>query len=174
MELDLEQQLMELSKREGLNPSIIERALLIAKKAHCSKKRATGEPFINHPLRVALRIASSNIKEKEPLIIIALLHDVLEEVEENYREPLEREIHVTFGKEIFERVLLLTREEGEDYFEYLDRVKKDKLAAIVKYFDVLDNLQSLPSNWSKEKIEKKLKEWKTALRVLGELREELE
>src|SRR5438876_618054 len=55
----------------------IERAYGLAKKAHTGVLRRSGEPYIQHPLEVALLLADMRIDADG--IIAALLHDVVED-----------------------------------------------------------------------------------------------
>ena len=69
---------------------LLERALALAAAAHAGQKRASGEPYIVHPLQVALLLADLSL----PVDIIAagLLHDVIEDT----NVPAE-EIEAQFG-----------------------------------------------------------------------------
>jgi len=58
---------------------LLEKAFLFIEKAHKKQIRKTGEPFINHPLRVALIL--SQMKLGVDAVIAGLLHDVVEDTE---------------------------------------------------------------------------------------------
>ena len=51
----------------------IEKALQIAARAHEGQKDKDGQPYILHPLRVM------NAVEDEPVKVVAVLHDVIED-----------------------------------------------------------------------------------------------
>ena len=55
--------------------SIIERAYRAADEAHRGQKRKSGEPYIIHPLNVALILAELELDKES--IIAGLLHDVI-------------------------------------------------------------------------------------------------
>ena len=57
--------------------SLIERAYMTAKNAHMDQRRKSGEPYIIHPLCVAIILAELEL-DKET-IIAGLLHDVVED-----------------------------------------------------------------------------------------------
>jgi len=81
----------QLSKKASPeNLPLLERALSLAAAAHAGQKRASGEPYIVHPLQVALLLADLSL----PVDIIAagLLHDVIEDT----NVPAE-EIEAQFG-----------------------------------------------------------------------------
>lgn len=74
--------------------------------------------------------------EKYSLLkISAYLHDILEDT--SVGEGFIRE---NFGDEILEIVGHLTREDDETYFEYIQRVKDNEWARIVKVADIKFNL----------------------------------
>ena len=54
-------------------------AFNLADKAHAPQKRASGEPYILHPLAVATILA--NLQIDATTVIAALLHDVVEDTE---------------------------------------------------------------------------------------------
>ncbi|MBK7172816.1 MAG: bifunctional (p)ppGpp synthetase/guanosine-3',5'-bis(diphosphate) 3'-pyrophosphohydrolase [Bacteroidales bacterium] len=56
----------------------VREAFELAKEAHSTMRRRSGEPYIYHPLEVA-RIVAENIGLGETAIICALLHDVIED-----------------------------------------------------------------------------------------------
>ena len=71
----------------------IEKAYNLAKKAHGDQKRKSGEPYIIHPLWVAIILA--DLEMDKETIIAALLHDVVEDtrIGEDY-------IKEEFGEEV--------------------------------------------------------------------------
>ena len=103
-------------------------ATLVAKLAHCGQTDKSGEPYINHPITVATYLEDPKLK------VIAVLHDIIEDTCVTYED-----LYSVFGKETADHVLLLTRKHDEDYFEYIDRVKKDPVATKVKLADLHHN-----------------------------------
>ncbi len=73
--------------------SLIEKAYQIAKKAHEGQVRKSGEPYIIHPLCVAIILADLEL-DKET-IVAGLLHDVLEDT-----SMTSDEIKEIFGEEV--------------------------------------------------------------------------
>lgn len=76
---------------------IIERAYVVAERAHSGQVRKSGEPYITHPLAVAEIIAQMGLPDT--VIAAALLHDVVEDTE----YPLET-LREEFGDEVAEFV----------------------------------------------------------------------
>ncbi len=89
-------ELFEQVKSYNNNPEdlkILEKAFAVAKRAHGYQTRASGEPYITHPLKVALILAG--IKMDIPTVTAAILHDVIEDTEVG-----EDSVTDMFGKEI--------------------------------------------------------------------------
>ena len=73
--------------------ALIERAFTYAQEAHRAQTRASGEPYISHPLKVAEFLADLGFDA--PTVAAALLHDVLEDTQKT-KEDLEKQ----FGHEV--------------------------------------------------------------------------
>ena len=73
--------------------SMIEKAYKVASEAHEGQKRKSGEPYIIHPLCVAIILADLEL-DKET-IVAGLLHDAVEDTWMTYEE-VEKE----FGSEV--------------------------------------------------------------------------
>ena len=56
---------------------LIQRAYLVAREGHAGQSRASGEPYINHPLNVAALL--TELQLDDTTIAAALLHDVVED-----------------------------------------------------------------------------------------------
>ena len=72
-------------------------AYLLGAEAHDGQTRATGEPYIYHPLAVARILAEMHMDQKS--IISAILHDVIEDTK--YDKTL---LENRFGSEVAELV----------------------------------------------------------------------
>lgn len=101
---------------------------LVASMAHRGQVDKMGTAYINHPRAVASFLDTETEKT------VALLHDVLEDT-----FLKEQDLRPVFGEMITDAVVTLTRLSGEDYFVYIDRVKKNPLAVRVKLADLRHN-----------------------------------
>tara|TARA_B100001113_G_scaffold74343_1_gene57845 strand:+ start:3938 stop:6064 length:2127 start_codon:yes stop_codon:yes gene_type:complete len=75
----------------------IEKAFVVAKKAHSGQKRKSGENYITHPLDAAIYLADYNLDHET--IMAAILHDVVEDTEISLEE-----LGKDFGKTVAELV----------------------------------------------------------------------
>ncbi len=121
------------------------RVISLASEAHNGQERkVTGTPYISHPFSVASIV--SNYTDNEEIIIAALLHDVIEDVDKDgYRE---QDITDTFGQRVADLVLDVSEDKSLPYDErkkeYLDRVKElDQDALLIKYADLYHNTLSI-------------------------------
>ncbi len=138
------------------NLEFIEKALRFAVSAHEGQNRASGEPYILHPLGVAC-ILAEDLKLDEPSIVAALLHDVLEDTDVTYEEMLS-----IFGEEVVNLVdgvtkltkisdstslKGLTKEErqAENLRKIFLAMAKDLRVIFIKLADRLHNMRTLSS-----------------------------
>ena len=75
-------------------------AYLFGAQAHEGQSRASGEPYIYHPIAVARILAEMRMDHKS--IIAAILHDVIEDT-----PTVKEQILETFGEEVAELVAFL-------------------------------------------------------------------
>jgi len=111
--------------------STLEKAISIATAAHANQKDKAGADYINHPLRVMS--AGKTTDEK----IVGVLHDVVEDSEWTF-DLLKAE---GFSMEILAALKCLTKlSDNESYERFIDRVKSNPLAIVVKLNDLADNM----------------------------------
>ncbi|KKT57214.1 MAG: GTP pyrophosphokinase [Candidatus Giovannonibacteria bacterium GW2011_GWC2_44_9] len=142
---DYEKQLRELGYKDDA-VDIIKSAFAYAAKIHADEKRASGDPYITHPIAVSLNVAK--IKMDAPTIAAALLHDV---VENKGIKP--EELKKQFGEEIAFLVDALTKAEKVQYrgveraVESLRKMflalAQDIRVVIIKLMDRLHNMETL-------------------------------
>jgi len=131
----------------SVNEALIRKAYEVAEKAHRNERRASGEPFIIHPLSVAESLAE--FKMDEASICAALLHDVVEDTPES----IDR-IKSEFGEEIamlvdgVTKITTLKSKSREEYQteslrKMLFATAKDIRVIIIKLLDKLHNMKTL-------------------------------
>jgi (p)ppGpp synthase/HD superfamily hydrolase len=136
--------------------SDLDKALQIAIKVHQHQKDRHGKYYILHPIRVMIRVDS----EEEQ--IVAILHDVVEDSEWSI-EMLRKE---GFSENILEAIDCLTKKDGEDYMDYINRNRENHIARQVKIADLEDNMDMRRiQNFSNADVIR-MKKYQTAWRYL--------
>jgi guanosine-3',5'-bis(diphosphate) 3'-pyrophosphohydrolase len=126
---------------------VIEKAYLLAKDAHEGQKRHTGEPYVTHPLEVALILTQMRMDPQT--IIAAILHDVIEDT------PVEKsDLVEIFGKEVADLVDGVTKltqiefesraqAQAENFRKMVMAMARDIRVILVKLADRLHNMRTL-------------------------------
>lgn len=120
------------------------------KEKHGEQKRKQGTPYYLHPIAVSQILKEKNFDEKYQ--IVGLFHDLLEDTNTTYEEIVK-----ISNKEIAEAVRLLTKEKGYNMNEYIERIKNNNLAKMVKLADKIHNL-SETGNTNEDFIKKHIKQ----------------
>ncbi|MGA0818595.1 MAG: RelA/SpoT family protein, partial [Schleiferiaceae bacterium] len=129
--------------------ALIKKAYKVAEDAHKDVRRKSGEPYITHPIAVAL-IVSHEIGLGPQSIAAALMHDVIEDSEYT-REDLDR----MFGSSVAYIVEGLTKIQGifdmqtsmqsENFRKLLVSISDDVRVVLIKMADRLHNMRTLNS-----------------------------
>lgn len=127
--------------------------------------RKSGEPYLNHTLRVALILIEENIVDSD-VIFAAIMHDLYEdttftldlaekEFGENVAKLIECVTNVSEAQDEWENKMISA--ETIDYTNIINRCRNRKIAFYIKFADRLDNLSTL-SAMPKEKQIKKIED----------------
>ena len=128
--------------------TMVEKAYRIASEAHKDQKRKSGEPYIIHPLCVAIILADLEL-DKET-IIAGLLHDVVEDT-----VMTNEEIRAEFGEDVEHLVDGVTKlgqlsydadkveVQGENLRKMFLAMAKDIRVIVIKLADRLHNMRTL-------------------------------
>ena len=136
------------------------RALAFAKQKHGGQFRKKGHgiervPYIYHPLLLTCHALALGLEEDD-LLSACLLHDVCEDCGV---EPEELPV----SEETKEAVRLLTKPAGftktpENQAEYYERIAGNRIAAIVKLLDRCNNISSMATSFSDERMAEYIQE----------------
>jgi RelA/SpoT family (p)ppGpp synthetase len=129
------------------NEELLNRAYVYAMRAHGEQKRASGDPYISHPLEVAAIL--TDLKLDDATIAAALLHDTIEDT-----DATRAEIDRVFGHEIghlvegltkLKRLELVSKEakQAENLRKLLLAVADDVRVLLIKLADRLHNMRTL-------------------------------
>ncbi len=130
------------------NLTMVEKAYQLARDAHKDQKRKSGEPYIIHPLCVAIILADLELDKES--IVAGILHDVVEDT-----VLTEEELAASFGKEVallVDGVTKLTQlswsaDKVETQAENLKKMflamAKDIRVILIKLADRLHNMRTL-------------------------------
>jgi GTP pyrophosphokinase len=131
----------------GADLALLERAYRFSEVSHQGQQRASGEPYVSHPLEVASLLVG--FRMDVTTVTAGLLHDVLEDTAAT-KQDLERE----FGKEIAElvdgvtkigKLAFSSREErqAENFRKMLVAMARDLRVLMIKLADRLHNMRTL-------------------------------
>ncbi len=155
---DLKNQLAASGRPYDLE--MIERAYNLAEKSHAGQMRATGEPYIIHPLNVASLLADLGLDTES--VCAALLHDVVEDTGVEIGE-----IERAFGEDVALLVDGVTKlgqipfssveeQQAENLRKMLLAMSKDIRVMIVKLCDRLHNMRTLYAKQPQKQRDKAL------------------
>ena len=140
-----------LEKVKSYNPNAdleqINRAYVYSAKAHAGHVRQSGEPYLIHPLDVAMIL--SEMKMDVTTILVGLLHDTVEDTDVT-REDLEKQFgeEVGFLVESLTKISRLDFESGEEHQAenlrlMIISMARDIRVIMVKLADRLHNMRTL-------------------------------
>ena len=137
--------------------SMVDLALSIARQAHEGQLDKAGVDYIEHPIYVASQVDTEEEKA------VALLHDVIEDSSVTAEELLNAGLPET----VVTAIQILSKKKGQDYQTYLENVKSNPLARVIKLADLKHNsdLSRLPSISAKDR--ERLKKYKKAMDFLS-------
>ncbi|MCX8999091.1 bifunctional (p)ppGpp synthetase/guanosine-3',5'-bis(diphosphate) 3'-pyrophosphohydrolase [Rhizobiaceae bacterium BDR2-2] len=129
------------------NEALLNKAYVYAMQKHGQQKRASGDPYISHPLEVAAIL--TELRMDESTIAVALLHDTIEDT-----TATRAEIDELFGEEIGRLVEGLTKikkldlvsrkaKQAENLRKLLLAISDDVRVLLVKLADRLHNMRTM-------------------------------
>jgi GTP pyrophosphokinase len=137
---------------------LVKKAYKVAKIAHEGQYRQSGEPYIHHPLAVALILAELELDYY--CVVAAILHDCIEDT-----IVTKEEISETFGEQIahiVEGVSKLTnleftsssQQQASNFQKLFFAMSKDMRVMVIKLADRLHNMRTIDSVSPERQIQK--------------------
>ena len=137
--------------------SIVDLALSIARKAHEGQLDKAGVDYIEHPIYVASQVDTEEEKA------VALLHDVIEDSSVTAEELLNAGLPET----VVTAIQILSKKKGQDYQTYLENVKSNPLARVIKLADLKHNSDLSRLSSVTDKDLERLEKYKKAIDYLS-------
>src|SRR6187455_422397 len=133
--------------KPDVNEALLNKAYVYAMQKHGHQRRASGDPYISHPLEVAAILTDMHLDEAT--IAVALLHDTIEDT-----SATRDEIDTLFGEDIGRLVEGLTKikkldlvsrkaKQAENLRKLLLAISDDVRVLLVKLADRLHNMRTL-------------------------------
>lgn len=139
-------------------------AMAVAADIHQDQLDRGGNPYILHPMRLAMRLRTTDYE----LMSIAIMHDVVEDSEG--RVTFKTLEEMGFSNRVIEALKLLTHDPAEDYMVYVQRIATNYDALRVKMEDLRDNSDITRLKGVREKDFERMKKYSTAYLYLVEAR----
>ena len=141
---DLESRTAYLSETDR---AVLQRAFLVAERAHAGQFRLSGEPYVEHPLAAAVLL--SELRLDAETLAAALLHDTVEDTEvtlddlrREFGEPIARLVE---GVTKLGKIHVHTREQAqaENIRKMLVAMAEDIRVVLIKLADRLHNMRTV-------------------------------
>ncbi len=127
-------------------------------EAHKDQIDKSGMPYVFHPFHLAEQM------DTEEKVIVALLHDVVEDTEYSLKD-LE---NMGFPESVIQALALLTHEKGVPYMDYVARIKENQIARAVKLADLKHNSDLSRLDFVDEKAVQRVQKYEKAIALLCE------
>ncbi len=135
--------------RPSVDLGLVEKAYMVAEKSHEGQKRMSGEPYIIHPLNVAIILAELELDMET--IMAGLLHDVVEDTDitlDDVRKEFGDDVAllvdgVTKLKQLTYKTTDKQEIQAENYRKMFLAMAKDIRVIMIKLADRLHNMRTL-------------------------------
>jgi len=153
----------------------VEKALAYAMEHHAGQvRKGNPVPYVTHPIILAMlardfRDPLPPFLDETTLVVSAITHDLPEDTDVTIGD-----IKRLFGQKVADIVDLLTRRDGQRYFDYISRIidSGNEYAIIIKYCDTSHNSKCDPQSTMNKRYVKSLRLLSEAMENLGiEVRE---
>lgn len=128
---------------------LLKQAYIVAREAHDGQMRSSGEPYITHPVAVALNLAKMNLDHET--LMAALLHDVIEDTATTKDELAELFGHTVAelveGVSKLDKLKFNNKEEmqAENFRKMVLAMVQDIRVILIKLADRTHNMRTLES-----------------------------
>ena len=137
---------------------LIKKAMILSYEAHRGQYDKGGLPYIFHPFHLAEQMS------KEETVVIALLHDVIEDAEYTIQDIAD----MGFPQVVLDALMCLTHDKAVPYMDYISKIKQNPLARVVKLADLQHNSDVSRLNSVDEETVQRIQKYKKAIALLSE------
>lgn len=131
-------------------------AMKLCYDAHKGQTDKSGLPYVFHPIHLAEQMTD------ELSTVVALLHDVVEDTHYTLRDLQE----MGYPCEVTDALKLLTHDPQVPYMEYIEQIKTNSIARVVKLADLKHNSDLSRLNTIDEAVVLRLQKYKRAINHL--------
>lgn len=124
--------------------------------AHKDQVDKSGIPYVYHPFHLAEQMDS------EEAVIVALLHDVVEDTDYTIEDLIE----MGFSKSVTDALKLMTHDETVPYMDYVAKIKPNPIARAVKLADLRHNSDISRLETVDDKALRRVQKYKEAIAFL--------
>lgn len=134
------------------------KALKLCFLAHRDQVDKSGMPYVFHPFHLAEQMMD------EDTTVVALLHDVVEDTPHTL-DDLKK---MGFSSQIIEAISLMTHEPGVPYMDYVQKIKENAIARVVKLADLKHNSDLTRLDIIDDRAKQRVEKYAQAIRLLSE------
>lgn len=135
---------------------LTKKALKLSFEAHKNQVDKSGMPYVYHPFHLAEQM------ETEDAVIVALLHDVVEDTDYTIDDIKE----LGFSKRVIEALELMTHDKSVPYMDYVEKIKDNPIAKAVKIADLKHNSDLSRLDVVDDKARKRVEKYAAAIKLL--------
>lgn len=135
---------------------LTKKALKLSFEAHKDQTDKSGMPYVYHPFHLAEQMGT------EDTVIVALLHDVVEDTDHTLEEIRE----MGFPEQVLEALALMTHDKSVPYMDYVARIKKNPIAKAVKLADLRHNSDLSRLDAVDEEARSRIEKYANAVKLL--------
>lgn len=135
---------------------LTKKALKLCFEAHKDQVDKSGLPYVYHPFHLAEQM------ETEDTVIVALLHDVVEDTE----YTLDDIRAMGFPERIVEALSYMTHDDAVPYLDYVAKIKENPIATAVKLADLKHNSDLTRLDAVDEKALERVEKYREAIKLL--------
>lgn len=131
------------------------KALKLCFLAHRDQVDKSGMPYVFHLAEQMM---------DEDTTVVALLHDVVEDTPHTL-DDLKK---MGFSSQIIEAISLMTHEPGVPYMDYVQKIKENAIARVVKLADLKHNSDLTRLDIIDDRAKQRVEKYAQAIRLLSE------